>query len=151
MANRETYTFTITKLYLQKPLHENKSTCVAFTRNECPIVVKLQDSLEHGSETSDRSRFKLITMVGRGGSRSRSFANILSLPFSVYQMFQKAKLSCMSLFIFHEKSKYKLPYATQCNLILFHLLIELLKPRQNTSSPYPSRVTCAIGAERPGV
>ena len=53
MANRETYTITIIKLYLQKPLHENKSTCVAFKSNECPIVMELQDSLEHGSETSD--------------------------------------------------------------------------------------------------
>lgn len=38
-------------------------------------------------------------MVERGGTRSLSFANILSLPFSVYQMFQKAKLlACLSLF-----------------------------------------------------
>ena len=146
MANRETYTFTITKLYLQKPLHENKSTCVA---------VKLQDSLEHGSETSDRSRFKLITMVGRGGSRSRSFANILSLPFSVYQMFQKAKLSCVSLFIFHEKSKYKQHYVTQCNLILelLHLLIKLLKtplhPTPDVSLAQQAR--SGLGAGRPGV
>ena len=65
MANRENYTFTITKLYLQKPLHENNSTCVAFTCNE--------DSLEDRSETSGQITFKLITMVGRGGSRSRSF------------------------------------------------------------------------------
>lgn len=68
-----------------------------------------------------RSRFKLITRVGMGGSRIRlakmSFKNIPSLPFSIYQMFQKAALSCMIffLFIFLEKSKFKLHYATQCN------------------------------------
>ena len=66
-------------------------------------------------------------MVGRGGSCSRSFANILSLPFSVYQMFQKAKLSSMSLFIFHEKSKYKLHLLQLLQLLR---LLQLLHPLQ---------------------
>lgn len=75
---------------LQSQNYTYRSHC---TRTKAPVwlshVTSVQlDSLERGSETSDRSRFKLITMVGRGGSRGRSFANILSLSFSVYQMFQ---------------------------------------------------------------
>ena len=68
-----------------------------------------------------RSRFKLITRVGMGGSLIRlvkmGFKNIPSHPFSIYQMFQKAELSCIIffLFIFLEKSKFKLHYVTQCN------------------------------------
>ena len=55
-----------------------------------------------------------------GWSRIRlakmGFKNIPSLPFSIYQMFQKAELSCIIfLFIFLEKSKFKLHYVTQCN------------------------------------
>ena len=99
MANRENYTFTITKLYLQKPLHENNSNSVAFTCDEDSL------SLEDGSETSGQITFKLIAMVGRGGSCSRSFGQnrfykiFYLFHFQFINFFKRLNfLACLCLF-----------------------------------------------------
>lgn len=113
MANRETYTFTITKLYLQKPLHENKSTCVAFTCNECncktvwevrrSITVQANHQARDGRETYS---------FGQNGF----YKTFHLFHFQFIKCFKRLNfIAWFFLFIFLEKSKFKLHYVSQCN------------------------------------
>lgn len=68
-----------------------------------------------------RSRFKLITRVGMGGSRIR-LAEMGFIKHSISSIFNLSNISKgwtflhdFFLFIFLEKSKFKLHYVTQCN------------------------------------
>lgn len=141
MANRETYTFTITKLYLQKPLHENKSTCVAFTCNECncKTVWEVRRSITVQANHQARDGREPYSF-GQNGF----YKTFHLFHFQFIKCFKRLNfIAWFFLFIFLEKSKFKLHYVSQCNFPS----PPINKTRQNTSSLYPCYVTCATGTE----
>ena len=63
-----------------------------------------------------RSRFKLITSVGMGGSRNGFYKTFHLVHFQFIKCFKRLNfITWFFLFIFLEKSRFKLHYVAQCN------------------------------------